>query len=160
MTSPAIRVGNTTSFSADVSSGTYYVRVRAINDYGESDPTTDLVLVAPGAPNPPSGLFASGTGNNVDLRWAAPRGGFAATSYLIEAGSAPGLSDLGRFPIGNVVTFSTVAPPGVYYVRVRAVNAQRCRRSLERDHRPALSVRLGHRRTTRVISRRGATILT
>ena len=56
-----IRVGNTTSFSANVSSGTYYVRVRAINDYGESDPTTDLVLVAPGAPNPPSGLFASGS---------------------------------------------------------------------------------------------------
>ena len=120
----SIQLGNTTSFSTDVSSGTYYVRVRATNDHGESEPTADLVLVAPGAPNAPSGLSATGTGGNVDLRWTAPRGGGAPTSYLIEAGSAPGLSDLGRFPIGNVVRFSTVAPPGVYYVRVRAVNAR------------------------------------
>ena len=117
-----VRLGNTNSFSADVSSGTYYVRVRATNDYGESDPTADLVLVAPGAPNAPSGLFATGAGSNVDLRWVAPAGGHAATSYVIEAGSAPGLSDLGRFPVGNVLKFSTVAPPGVYYVRVRGVN--------------------------------------
>jgi hypothetical protein len=119
-----VQLGNTTSFSADVTSGTYYVRVRATNDYGESDPTSDLVLVAPGAPQAPSGLFATGAGNNVDLRWVAPAGGFAATSYLIEAGSAPGLSDLGRFPVGNVLKFSTVAPSGVYYVRVRAVNGK------------------------------------
>ncbi len=118
----SVLLGNTTSFSANVSSGTYYVRVRATNDHGESDPTADLVLVAPGAPNAPSGLFATGAGNNVDLRWVAPAGGFAATSYVIEAGSAPGLSDIGRFPIGNVLKFSTVAPSGVYYVRVRGVN--------------------------------------
>jgi hypothetical protein len=118
----SVNLGNTTSFSADVSSGTYYVRVHATNDYGESDPTADLVLVAPGAPNAPSAFMASGSGNTVDLRWTAPRGGFAATSYLIEAGSAPGQSDLGRFPVGNVLRFSTVAPSGVYYVRVRAVN--------------------------------------
>jgi len=118
-----IRVGNTTSFSADVSSGLYYVRVRALNDYGESEPTADLVLIPPGAPNAPSGLFATGVGANVDLRWSAPRGGIAATGYLIEAGTAPGLSNIGRFPVGNVLRFSTVAPPGVYYVRVRAVSA-------------------------------------
>ena len=41
---------------------------------------------------------------------------------MIEAGSAPGLADLGRFPVGNVLRFSTVAPSGVYYVRVRGVN--------------------------------------
>ena len=117
-----VNVGNTTSFRADVSTGTFYVRVRATNAHGESDPTADLVLVAPGAPNAPSGLFATGVGNNVDLRWVAPAGGFAATSYVIEAGSAPGLSDLGRFPVGNVLKFSTVAPSGVYYVRVRGAN--------------------------------------
>ena len=76
----------------------------------------------PGAPNAPSAFMASGSGNRVDLRWMAPRGGSAATSYLIEAGSAPGLADLGRFPVGNVLRFSTVAPSGVYYVRVRGVN--------------------------------------
>jgi hypothetical protein len=120
----SVRLGNTTSFSADISSGPYYVRVRALNDFGESDPTADLVLVTPGAPNAPSGLVASGAGNNVELRWAAPRGGGTPSSYLIEAGSAPGLADLGRFPIGDVLNFSTTAPSGVYYVRVRAVNAK------------------------------------
>jgi hypothetical protein len=119
-----IRVGNTTSFRADVSSGLYYVRVRALNAHGESEPTADLVLTVPGAPNAPTDLSAAGVGAAVDLRWAAPRGGTAATGYLIEVGSAPGLADLGRFPLGNVLRFSTVAPPGVYYVRVRALNAR------------------------------------
>jgi predicted phage tail protein len=118
----SIRTGNTTSFSTDVSSGTYYVRLRASNNYGDSEPTADLVLVAPGAPNAPSGLLATGSGSSVDLRWAAPRGGFAATGYLVEAGSAPGLADLARVRLGADLRFSTVAPPGTYYVRVRAVN--------------------------------------
>ena len=121
---PPFNPAHTTLFSAEVTSGTYYVRVHATNDYGESDPTADLMLVAPGAPNAPSGLLATGVGNNVDLRWMAPAGGSAATSYVIEAGSAPGLSDLGRFPVGNVLKFSTVAPSGVYYVRVRGVNSR------------------------------------
>jgi predicted phage tail protein len=117
-----VQTGRNTVFRADVTSGTYYVRVHATNDYGESDPTADLMLVAPGAPNAPTAFMASGSGNTVDLRWTAPRGGSAATSYVIEAGSAPGLADLGRFPVGNVLRFSTVAPSGVYYVRVRGVN--------------------------------------
>jgi hypothetical protein len=120
----SVSLGTRTSFSADVSQGTYYVRVRATNDYGDSDPTADLVLIAPGAPNAPSAFMASGSGSTVDLRWTAPRGGEAPTSYVIEAGTAPGLSDVGRLPVGNVVRFSTVAAPGVYYVRVRAVNAK------------------------------------
>ncbi len=117
-----VQTGRNTVFRADVTSGTYYVRVHATNDYGESDPTADLMLVAPGAPNAPTAFMASGSGNTVDLRWTAARGGSAATSYVIEAGSAPGLADLGRFPVGNVLRFSTVAPSGVYYVRVRGVN--------------------------------------
>ena len=46
------------------------------------------------------------------------------SGYLVEAGTAPGRSDVGVLNVGNVTTFSTVASPGVYYVRVRAVNAQ------------------------------------
>jgi hypothetical protein len=41
---------------------------------------------------------------------------------VIEAGSAPGLSDLASLRVGNVTRFTTTAPPGVYYVRVRAFN--------------------------------------
>ena len=62
-------------------------------------------------------------------RWSTfagtPRhGGYAATGYVIEAGSAPGLSDLATLPVGNVTRFVTTPPPGVYYVRVRAINGR------------------------------------
>ena len=36
------------TFRADVPSGTYYVRVRALNDVGESDPSDDVEVRAPG----------------------------------------------------------------------------------------------------------------
>jgi predicted phage tail protein len=117
-----VRVGNVTTFSADVSSGTYYVRVRAENAYGDSDPTEDLEVRAPGGPQNPSGLVDYGSGSVVDLRWNASSGGFAPTGYVIEAGSASGLSDLATLVVGNVTRFVTTAPPGVYYVRVRAIN--------------------------------------
>jgi hypothetical protein len=119
-----VTVGNVTTFSTDIPSGTYYVRVRATNAYGASDPTEDLVLVAPGAPAAPTYFMASGQGSTVDLRWTAPSGNATPTGYVIEAGSAPGLADLAVLPVGNVTKFSTTAPPGTYYVRIRAINAR------------------------------------
>lgn len=118
-----MRVGNVTSISANVTTGTYYVRVRAENPYGESDPTEDLEVRAPGSPLNPTGLVNYGTGSVVDLRWQSA-GGHAATGFIIEAGSASGLSDLATLEVGNVRQFVTNAPRGVYYVRVRALNAR------------------------------------
>ena len=92
--------------------------------YGESDPSEEIEVRTPGAPEAPSALSASDTGATVDLRWTASLGGFAATSYMIEAGSAPGLSNLARIQVGSLTRFTTTAPPGVYYVRVRGVNAR------------------------------------
>jgi hypothetical protein len=60
----------------------------------------------------------------VDLRWTASAGGYQPTGYIVEAGSAPGLSDLATLPVGKVTRFVVTAPPGVYYVRVRAINAR------------------------------------
>ena len=118
-----VSVGNVTRIEANVPTGTYYVRVRAVNDYGDSEPTADLVLVAPGAPGAPTSLTSSGTGT-VNLRWTAPSGP-PATGYVIEAGTAPGRSDLGVLQIGNVTSFTAPAPPpGAYYVRVRAINGR------------------------------------
>jgi hypothetical protein len=58
------------------------------------------------------------------LTWTVPAFG-PVTAYIVEAGSATGLSNLAVANVGNVLTqsFSGV-PPGTYYVRVRAVNAQ------------------------------------
>jgi hypothetical protein len=62
------------------------------------------------------------SGNNVLLTWTAPATGDTPTTYIIEAGTATGLSDLGQFPTGSTSTFVIVSgvPPGTYFVRVRA----------------------------------------
>ena len=119
-----VNVGNRSVFRAEITSGTYFVRVKAQNADGESEPSEELEIRAPGTPQAPTALMASGAGATVDLRWTASVGGFAATSYVIEAGSAPGLSDLARIQVANLTRFTTTAPPGVYYVRVRGVNAR------------------------------------
>jgi hypothetical protein len=72
-------------------------------------------------PGAPFGLQAAVNGGNVTLTWNAPASGPAATSYLIEAGSAAGASNLAQLSTGSPSTSIAVnAPPGVYFVRVRA----------------------------------------
>jgi len=117
-----VNVGNTTTFRTEVSSGNYFVRVKAQNSQGESDPSEELEIRAPGTPQAPTALISVGSGGRVDLRWTASAGGYAAAGYVIEAGSAPGLADLASLRVGNVTRFTTTAPPGVYYVRVRGYN--------------------------------------
>lgn len=118
-----VNLGNVTRFSAPIPGGVYYVRVRAENAYGGSDPTPDLVLVPPDAPGAPNTLVASRVNSTVNLRWNAPAGS-SVSGYVIEAGSAPGLSDVARLQVGPGTTFSAVAPVGTYYIRVRALNGR------------------------------------
>ena len=77
------------------------------------------------APVAPSGLTANVSGTTVTLIWTAPATGDPAASYLIEAGSAPGLSNLASVSTGNAGTLFSAGgvPVGTYYVRVRAANA-------------------------------------
>jgi hypothetical protein len=119
-----LNVGNTTVFRVEITSGTYYARVKAQNAAGESDPTEDIEIHTPGTPQAPTALWLAGTGATVDLRWTASAGGYLPAGYVIEAGSAPGLADLARIQTGTATRFTTAAPPGVYYVRVRAFNAR------------------------------------
>jgi hypothetical protein len=89
----------------------------------------DTSAAADAPPNPPTNLtssvFRSGVSSQVDLFWRAPAAGPVPTDYRIEAGSAPGLSDLAAFNIGSASTFffTTVSGSGTFYVRVRAVAA-------------------------------------
>jgi hypothetical protein len=57
------------------------------------------------------------------LAWDPPDQG-RPFSYIVEAGSRPGLSDIAAFETGNSRTSVYIAsvPPGIYYVRVRARN--------------------------------------
>ena len=119
-----LNVGNTTAFTTEVPSGTYYVRIRAQNAEGDSDPSQEIEVRLPGTPPRPTGLVSMSASGVVDLRWTASAGGYAPTGYIVEAGSGPGLSDLSRLQVGNVTRFTTTAPPGVYYVRVRSINSR------------------------------------
>lgn len=72
---------------------------------------------------PPVNLVAASSGSSVTLTWAAP-GGDPPSSYIIEAGSAPGLANLANFSTGAVTTFhATGVGNGTYFVRVRAASA-------------------------------------
>lgn len=121
----SFNVGNVTSYTVDVPPGNYFVRVRGVNALGISDPSNEITLEGRGGAVPPNphSLSASGTGSTITLRWLAPAGS-THTGFVIEAGSAPGLADLASLPVGNVTSFTTSAPAGLYFVRVRAVNSR------------------------------------
>jgi hypothetical protein len=107
-----------------VPAGTYYVRVRGMNLEGMSAPSNEVVVVVAGCavPLPPAGLAFTVDRTLVRLGWTA---GTDAESFIVEAGSAPGLANLFNANIGRPASneFFASAPPGVYYVRVRAASA-------------------------------------
>ena len=105
-------------------SGTYYVRVAAQNRCGVGEASnSEQLAVDATLPGAPSGLAATiGPYGRVALTWRAPSTGAPPTSYLVEAGSAPGTSDLALLPTGSATpAFAVSAAPATYYVRVRGV---------------------------------------
>jgi glucose/arabinose dehydrogenase len=103
-----------------VPAGSYYVRVRAFNGAGVSTPSAEREIhVGCVGPLPtPTGLNGSvGVGRVASVSWSAVGG---ATSYVVEAGSAPGLANLAVIPVAGL-SVSGAVPPGTYHVRVRAV---------------------------------------
>ena len=118
---PALTVTN-------VPPGTYYVRVLAQNAAGTSPSSNEIVVSILGScstpPSSPTNLFATVASAVVTLSWQPPMTGCAPTGYVIQAGTAPGLSNLANFSTGsNVPTFTaTTVAAGTYYVRVLGIN--------------------------------------
>lgn len=111
-----------TSFVAQgVPNGRYFVRVRAYNDHGISAPSAEVeVRVGCAPPLAPLGLTANtGSGGYVEVMWEAAAG---ATSYVLEAGTGPGLSNVAVIPTVTRGVAGPGVPPGTYYVRVRSAN--------------------------------------
>jgi len=109
-----------TTFSTAAPPGLYYVRIRSQNACGISAPSNETtVTIGCSPPSAPGMLSATVSGSNVALSWGPATG---AASYVLEAGSAPGASNLGQFPTASP-GLAASAPPGIYYVRVRALSA-------------------------------------
>jgi predicted phage tail protein len=116
-----------TTFSAsNVPNGVYFARVSAQNAIGNSPSSNEVTFTVPQqscSAAPPSALQSTVSGSLVTLTWAAPTG-IAPTSYVVEAGTSASLTDLGIFNTGSTATsFAANAPPGTYFVRVRAATA-------------------------------------
>lgn len=76
---------------------------------------------AQSVPSMPDTFISQVTGSSVVLSWGAS---FPPPStYVVEAGSAPGLTDRGTFSVGPITTLTVPGvPTGNYFVRVRAAN--------------------------------------
>lgn len=120
-------VGSSLGVSATAPTGTFFVRVRASNACGlglSSNEVTAVVGGVTAVPSVPNGLtFTVDAGRNVTLSWRPPNGGSEPSGYLLEAGSAPGQTDIGTVPVTDVFLSVPRVPPGTYFVRVRAVNS-------------------------------------
>jgi hypothetical protein len=73
--------------------------------------------------NPPVGYAEGPAGHHkVALAWLPPDSG-SETSYILEAGTTPGSSDVFNGNIALTTSIAGIVGPGTYYVRVRAANA-------------------------------------
>ena len=105
--------------------GVYWLRILAVNGCGISAPSANfplLVDVMTAPPLGPLGFTGTASGGVVQLSWVEPPY-LTPTSYLLEAGTAPGLSNIAVLPVASTSFSVGGVPPGVYYLRVRGVNA-------------------------------------
>ena len=121
----SLNVGLQTALAAPAPPGTYHVRVAAANAWGTSVPSNEVV-VSIGAsctvPGAPEAFTATGSATFASFQWQPPLTGDAPTGYLLEAGTSATGAEIAVLPVSGL-SFGTPAPPGAYYVRVRAQNA-------------------------------------
>lgn len=126
-TLPELTTSATTLATTIATGGTFYARVRAVNQYGTSvaSPEVSFTLASPNPrPGPPAALDASFSGRTITVRWMAPTTGNPVTNYSLEAGSAPGLANIVTVPVGTATSFSASGvPDGTYWLRVRGGNS-------------------------------------
>jgi hypothetical protein len=115
-----------TIVGTNVAAGTYYVRVRGLNNGVESNPSNEITLIVGslciGVPGSPGPLTSSVSGSSVQLSWGASSG--QVSTYVFEIGSTAGATDLGTVELGSAATsyLASGVASGRYFVRVKARN--------------------------------------
>ena len=119
-------LGNANAASGSVPPGLYFWRVIAANSAGQGPPSAEAQFtVGAAACVPPTAplnfTHTVGPGRVVTLNWAPPTAGTPPITYVVEAGSASGLANLLSAPVGGITGGSISAPPGTFFVRIRAI---------------------------------------
>jgi hypothetical protein len=126
-TTLSTNVGNVTQINVSAPfPGTYYARIFAIDATGEGPASGEVPIVVTSMsvpPAAPTNMAAFANGRAAVITWDLGTGGGTPTTLLLHAGTAPGGSDAGIFPVavGTQLAVPSVNP-GNYYLRVQAVN--------------------------------------
>lgn len=86
-------------------------------------PAFNLAIFPSARVTAPTAVTGSVSGFAATVRWQ-PGPSPAATSYVVEAGTAPGAANVGRFSVGAATEVSGTLPAGTYYVRVYGVDEE------------------------------------
>ena len=110
--------------------GVEFLNVSGLTRYMRVASLAEVEVIARGeggvactVPGPPAALQSRVAGSRVSLSWQSPTGA-PPDAHVVEAGSASRLANLATLPLaGSATSFATDAPPGRYFVRVRAASA-------------------------------------
>jgi hypothetical protein len=107
--------------------GRYFVRVRAVNANGIGLASDERLVVVPSSASPPaapSNLGGWMAGPRLTLTWSAPSAPAGLTGYVVQAGSATGLTDITTIAVNARSLAVVPVAEGFSFVRVRAMNAR------------------------------------
>ena len=94
-----------------------------VSDGALTTTRTALITVTTAPPPlPPAGLVGTALGTEVTLTWVEAATGATPTFFVIEGGSASGLTTLPVVVTPRVNQWVLQLPAGVYFIRVRAAN--------------------------------------
>ena len=98
--------------------------MRGVNAFGVGPASAEFTLTinanGSSTPLPPTSLVAWTSASRLTATWVGPAAGPTPTSFVLEAGSATGASNIGVIEVpATAFTFESV-PPGFYFLRVRS----------------------------------------
>jgi len=110
-----------TTYSFDVPTGVYYVRVHALSASGRSFASNEnrISVNMPQVPSSPADLLGLANGSNLLLSWRTTYAGGPPASHVLDVSGAATLSV--PIPAGETFSYAGV-PGGTYTFTVRAVN--------------------------------------